>query len=74
MAVAFALAWLLAGCGGDDNVVETCAKCHTKKLGVKKPNRACETCHAGANKHKKRFTGINHSGHGAKSRFRLVKK
>jgi hypothetical protein len=32
-----------------------CYKCHTKKKGKKKPNRACEICHEDDNKHKDRF-------------------
>jgi len=32
-----------------------CANCHTKALGVRKPNGACEQCHAKDNKHGTRF-------------------
>lgn len=32
-----------------------CTQCHTKALGKREPNGACETCHADDNKHGKRF-------------------
>jgi len=32
-----------------------CYDCHTKKLGERKPDRACEECHADDNKHGDRF-------------------
>lgn len=32
-----------------------CYDCHTKKLGERKPDRACEQCHADDNKHGDRF-------------------
>lgn len=32
-----------------------CYKCHTKSQGSRKPNRACETCHANDSKHGDRF-------------------
>ncbi len=44
----------LAGSHGKLN----CYKCHTKKLGFRKPNRACEQCHAKDNKHGTRFNAF----------------
>ncbi len=32
-----------------------CFKCHTKRLGKRKPNRNCEVCHSADNKHRDRF-------------------
>lgn len=34
---------------------QQCYKCHTDKLGKRKPKRTCESCHADQNGHKQRF-------------------
>ena len=35
-----------------------CYRCHTSKIGKSKPKPSCEKCHAGDNKHGKRFSAF----------------
>ncbi len=39
--------------GSHDKV--KCYDCHTQELAARRPNKACETCHAEDNRHKSRF-------------------